>query len=103
MGVGRGSDAGLEQRVVFLYGGEHVYEEGDELQVALGVLARSEQLRARVGTQGPVVVLTAAVYAGKRFFMQKTNKPVLCRDLLHYFHCDLVVVGSNVSCGKNGR
>ena len=45
-------------------------------------------------------MLTAAVYAGKRFFVQQTNHIMLFGKLLHNLHCQLVVICSNICCGE---
>ena len=51
MGIRRAGNGSFQQAVVFLDGGEHVHEESDELQVALGVLAGRQQLGTRVRTE----------------------------------------------------
>ena len=43
-------------------------------------------------------MLSASVYSGKRFFMKQAHKPMLCRNLLHNFHCQLVMVRRDVCC-----
>ena len=48
-------------------------------------------------------MLAAAVYAGKRFFMEQADKIMLCGHLLHDFHGKLVMVGRNVGGCINGR
>ena len=47
-------------------------------------------------------MLAAAVYACERLFMEQADKSVLCRNLFHYFHCELVVVGCDVGGCKYG-
>ena len=49
--VGRGGYACLEHGVMLLDGSEHIDKEGDELQVAHSVLARSEEQSAGVGSE----------------------------------------------------
>ena len=66
-------------------------------------LARLEQVHARVGRDGPVVVLAAAVDAGKGLFVQQADKTVLAGDLLHYLHRQLVVVGGDIGGGEDRR
>ena len=46
-------------------------------------------------------MLSASVYSGERFFMKQTHKPVLCRNFLHHFHCQLVMVCRDVCCCIN--
>ena len=43
-------------------------------------------------------MLSASIYSGKRFFMKQAHKPMLCRNLLHNFHCQLVMVCRDVCC-----
>lgn len=47
-------------------------------------------------------MFTAAVYAGKRFFVKKANESVTSRDFLHNFHSNLVMIGRNVGGRING-
>ena len=77
---------------MFLYGYEHVDEEGDELQVAHRVLARSEQQGAGIGSERPVVVLTTSVDACEGFLVEQEHEAVLAGYLLHEVHNHLVLV-----------
>ena len=43
-------------------------------------------------------MLAAAVDAGKGLLMQQAHQTVLCRDLLHDLHGQLVVVGGDICC-----
>ena len=58
--------------------------------------AGGQQVYARVGCDGPVVVLAAAVDAVKGLFVQQTDQSVPVGDLLHDLHGELVVVGGDV-------
>ncbi len=55
-----------------------------------------------VGTQGPVTVLTRTIDSFKGFFVKQTNKAVAWSNLFHNLHGELIVVGGNICCGKNG-
>ena len=43
-------------------------------------------------------MLSASIYSGKWFFMKQAHKPMLCRNLLHDFHGQLVMVCRDVCC-----
>ena len=58
---------------------------------------------ARVRRNRPVVVFAASVYAVERLFVKKAGHIVLCRNLFHDFHCELVLVGGNVDGGEDRR
>ena len=90
--VGGRGDGGFQKGVVLLHGGQHVHKEGDELQVALGILAGSQKHCARVGAERPVVVLSGAVDPGERLLVEKDDKTVLAGDLVHQVHHQLVLV-----------
>ena len=96
MGVRGGSDGGLQQSVVLLHGGEHIHEECDELEVALGILARSQKHCAGVGSERPIVVLAGSVHSCERLFVKQNHETVLARDLVHKVHHKLVLVVGKV-------
>ncbi len=103
MGIRRAGDGSFQQTVVLLDSSEHVHEEGDELQVALGILAGRQQLGALVSTERPVVVLAGTVHAVKRLFVEKDHKTVLAGDEVHQVHHDLVLVVGEVGLTVDGR
>ena len=103
VGVGRTGDGGLQQGVMLLHGGQHVDEEGDELQVALGVLAGSEQGNSGIRTEGPVIVLAGAVHAVERLFVEQYHETVLAGDAVHQVHDELVLVIGEVGLAEDGR
>ena len=82
---------------------DHGAEEQQKLRVVIRRVAGRQQVDARVGGNGPVVVLAAAVDAGKRLFMQQADEIVFQRNLLHNFHRELVVVGGDVRCRIDRR
>ena len=48
-------------------------------------------------------MLAGAVNTSEGFFVQQTDQTVLRGNLLHDFHCQLVVIGCNVCGGVDGR
>ena len=103
VGVGGAGNGGLQQGVVLLHGGQDIDKEGDELEVALGVLARSEQLRALVGAKRPVVVFAGTVHAVEGLLVQEHHEAVLAGDAAHQVHHDLVLVVREVGLAVDRR
>ena len=46
-------------------------------------------------------MLTGTVHAIKGFFMQQADETMPFGNALHSFHCQLVVIGSNIGRGEN--
>ncbi len=90
-----------QQILVFINSLDDGCQEGQKAQVFVRLLARIQQVEAFFGRQGPVVVLAAAVYAIKGFFMQQANQAMTQSNTLHEFHHQLVVVRSNVGGAEN--
>ena len=42
-------------------------------------------------------MFSASVHTGKWLFVKKTYKTMLCSNFLHDFHCELVMIGCNIS------
>ena len=99
--VAGGSDGDAEHILIIINGLNDRAEHQQELSVLIGSVARLEKVHAGVGAHGPVVVLAAAVDAGKGLFVQKADHVVLLRYLLHELHGKLVVVGGDVSRGED--
>ena len=70
MGVGGTHDRGFEQSVVAIDAHERFDNKDDEAQILLLRLAWGMEQYARIGREAPVVVLSAAVDAGERLFVQ---------------------------------
>ena len=90
-------DGCFEQSVVFVDRHERLDDERDEAQILFGCLARSVEQDARVGLQGPVVVLTGAVDAGKGLLMEQTAEAMLARHVAHERHDKHIVVDGQVT------
>ena len=101
MVVARRGCGDAQKILMLVHGVHHRGEEEQKLHVLRRGLARLEQVHARVRGQGPVVVLAAAVDAGKGLFMEQADKTVLDGDLFHHLHGQLVVVGGDVDVGKH--
>ena len=86
VGIGGRHHGRLQQAVVAVYGCDDVHQEGDELQVLRGTLARAEEVYPRVGTQRPVVVFARAVDPLEGFFVEQDAEVVASSDLLHQGH-----------------
>ena len=91
-----------QQVLVVVHSLDHRAEKQEELGVLIGGLPRGEQIYARVGRNGPVVVLAAAVYPVKGLFVQKAHQAVPGGYLLHNLHGQLVVVRGHVGGGIDG-
>ena len=100
--VARRRDGDAQQILIFVHGLDDRHEEQQKPRVFIRRLAGAEQVLARVGGHGPVVVLAAAVHASKGLFVQQALQPVLSRDLFHHLHRQLVVVGGDV-CRREDR
>ena len=97
---GRGH-AHAQQALILVHGLDDGDQKEQELGVFIGRFARAQQVDPLVGRHGPVVVLAAAIDAGKGLFMQQADQIVLSGHLLHDLHGQLVVVGGDVRRGKN--
>ena len=92
-----------QQILIIIHRFDDCAEEEEELRVIMRRFARREQILPGVGGDRPVVVLAAAVDAGKRLFMQQAYKTVLFRHALHDLHGELVMIGRHVGCRKDRR
>ena len=92
-----------QQILIFINRFDDGTEEQEKLRVFVGRLAGFQQVCAGVGRNRPVVVLAAAVDAGKRLLVQQADHTVLFGDLLHNLHRQLIVVGGDVGRGENRR
>ena len=101
--VACGGHAQAEQILIIVHGLDDRTQKQQELGVFVGRLAGGQQIHAGIGGHGPVVVLAGAVDTGEGLLMQQAHQTVLCRDLLHDLHGQLVVVGGDVGGGVNGR
>ena len=101
MVVARRGGGDAQKVLMLVHGVHHRGEEEQKLHVLRRGLARLEQVHARVRGQGPVVVLAAAVDAGKGLFMEQADKVVLDGDLFHHLHGQLVMVGGDVDVGEH--
>ena len=98
-GVGHGA---AQQLLVLV----HPLDKGGQEQQEPGVLtgggAGAEEVHARVGGQGPVVVLTGAVDPGEGLFVEQAHHVVPPGHLLHDLHGQLVVVAGGVGVAVDG-
>ena len=92
-----------QQILVLIHALDDSRQKQQELGVFLRLLAGVQQVLARVGGEGPVVVFAAAVNALKGLFVQQAHQAVLGGHVLHGFHGQLVVVGGHVGGGEDGR
>jgi hypothetical protein len=92
----------IEQVAVQVDGAHDGAQEGEELQVRVRLVARVEQVRARVRRHGPVVVLARAVDAGERLLVQDHLQAVLRRDAAHGLHDQHLVVAGDVRRLEHG-
>ena len=97
-----GSDGNAKQILIIVDGLDDRAQEQQELPVLGGSGAGFQKVDARVGRDGPVVMLAAAVDAREGFFMQQADHSVTLGDLLHQLHRQLVVVGRKVRRGEDG-
>ena len=100
--VARGRHAHAQQALIVVHRLDHGGQEQKELSVLVRGISGRQQVHARVGGHGPVVVLARAVDAGKGLFVQQTGQAVLPRHLFHDLHGKLVVIGGYVGGGVNG-
>ena len=96
MVVPGGRHGHAQQRLVVVDGLYHGAQEQKELGVLIRGIAGVEEVHARIRLYGPVVVFAAAVDAVERFLVEQAHHSVFPRDLLHYLHRQLIVVGSDV-------
>ena len=101
--VARGGGGHAEQVLMHV---DRLYDRGDEEQellVFIRLFAGIEEVDAGIGGERPVVVLAASVDSGEGFFVEKTCQPVFFRELLHYLHRQLIVIGGSVRGGVDRR
>ena len=102
MGVRGAHDRRLQQTVVFIDGRHGVHQEGDELQILRGGLARAEEVHARIGPERPVVVLARTVDPLEGFLVQQHAELMAAGDLVHNGHQQLVVVVGQIGLLVHG-
>ena len=97
--IARAGHRGAERVLVLV----HALHESGEEQEEARVLGRGrsgvEQVLSCVGAQGPVVVLAAAVHAGKGLFVKQAVEAVPVRHPFHELHSQLVLVARQVCVG----
>ena len=86
VGVGCTHYRCFQQSVVAIHAHERFYDEHHKAQVVVIALARRMQQHARIGRQAPIVVLSAAVNAGERLFVEQHAETVLACHFLHERH-----------------
>ena len=96
--VGGGCDRHPHKSLILVNSLDDCGKEKQELCVFGRCLAGIKQVQSCVCGHGPVVVLAASVYTGKGLLMEQADKTVAQRDLFHYFHGQLVVIGCYVGC-----
>ena len=101
--IPRRRDRKTEQPRIFVHRPTDRRAENQELRIAPGCVARLEKVLAVVRTDGPVIVLSGAVHASKRFFVQKAYKPVSGRDLLQNLHHQHLMIQREVGGLECGR
>ena len=101
--VARACRAYAQQILVLVHGGDHERDDEQELRAVRRALAGVEDVVPEVGDERPVVVLAAAVDAGKGLFVQQAGHAVLRRDFAHDFHRQLVLVGGDIDGAVDGR
>ena len=88
---------------MLVHGPQHGGQEDKELGVVQRGLAGIEQVVALGIADGPVVVLAAAVDAGKGLFVEQADEVMPRRDLVQQVHDEHVVVGGDVGVLVDGR
>ena len=92
-----GSDGAETQgHGVFVYGAQYGGEKDQKAGVGARGIAGIEQIPAVGGTQGPVVVLAAAVHARKGLFVQQADEAMIRGHMAQHVHYEHVVVGGDV-------
>ena len=100
--VGAG-DREAENLAVLADGADNGGTEDEELGVVMRRVAGIKEVFALVGGHGPVVVLTAAVDAGERLFMEQADQAVLVGGAPHHFHDHVLVIGGEVAVLEQRR
>ena len=98
--AGRGH-AQTQHILIIVHRLDHRAEEQQELRVFVRRIARLQKVHTRIGADRPVVVLAAAVDAGKGLLMKQTDHVVLLGDGAHELHGELVMVSRNVGGGED--
>ena len=62
-----------------------------------------QKVVAGIGKHGPVIMLTAAVHAGKGLFGQQAMQPVTAGNLFHNLHGQLIMITGNIDNRKDRR
>jgi hypothetical protein len=96
MVIGRARDRAAQQLRMHIHRADHRAEEGEELHVRVRVVARVEQVHARVGRQRPVVVLARAVDAREGLLMHQAREAMALGGLLEHAHGDHLMVDRDI-------
>ena len=89
-------DAGPKNIRIFVHRRDGVHKKGQEAQVGTRIFPWRKQVHPGIGPHTPVVVLSGAIDACERFFMQQHAQLVPPCHALHQIHQKLVVVYCHV-------
>ena len=86
---------------VVVYCCQNRCQEELELEICLRMLTWIDEVLALVCWDRPVVVLTWTIYTGKWLLMEYALKVMLCSDLLHGCHNQMVLICGDVGCWED--
>ncbi|MPM33496.1 hypothetical protein SDC9_80072 [bioreactor metagenome] len=101
MVISRTRDRNAKQVLIIVHRLDNRAEEEKELRVFERRFPWLQQVDAGVCRHGPVVVLAAAVNAGKGLFVQQADQTVLFGYALHNLHGQLVVIRGDIGRRKD--
>ena len=85
-----------QQAGMFIHGLDYAGKHQQKLHIFMRRHTRIQQIDPVVGGKRPVVMLSGAVHAVKRLFVQETFESMLARDPLQRLHHQLVAVDSQI-------
>ena len=100
--VARVGHCDSKQILIIVHRRQNSGQEQKELGVLAGGFAGFQQVHARIGGQGIVIVLAAAVDPAEGLFVQQTHHAVAVSHLLHDLHGELVMVSGDIHRAENG-
>ena len=92
-----------QQILMLVHSSKHCSKKHQKLLILIRFFTRLKKIYTRICSERPVIMLAAAVYPVKRFFMQKTNHIMAQSNLFHHLHNYLIMVGCNIRSTINRR
>jgi len=89
--------------LIIVHSRQNGRQEQQKLRVLAGSIAGLQQIHARIGGKGIVIVFAAAVDPAEGLLVQKAHHAVAVGHFFHDLHGELVMVGGDIHRAENRR